>query len=97
MATVLLLAAIPIARHREQIVKLKTLSPVSFKRLIGVYCRPGMGRWSLILMLYGIGPYMALTMFRPLLVDLGQSKGEIVLILGVVSYGAGLIGAIVAG
>lgn len=97
MATVLLLAAIPIARHREQIVKPKTPSPVSFKRLLGVYRRPGMGRWSLILMLYGIGPYMALTMFRPLLVDLGLSIGEIGLLLGVVSYGAGLLGAVVAG
>ena len=56
-----------------------------------------MGRWTLILMLYGIGPYMALTMFRPLLVDLGLSMGEIGLLLGVVSYGAGLLGAVVAG
>ncbi|MEM9808052.1 MAG: MFS transporter [Cyanobacteria bacterium P01_D01_bin.56] len=97
MATVLLLAVIPIARHRERIVKPTTSSPPSFRRLISVYRRPGMGRWLIILMLFGVGPYMALTMFRPLLVDLGLSIGEIGLLLGVVSYGAGLLGAIVAG
>ena len=97
MATVLLLAVIPIARHREQVVKPITSSPPSFRRLVSVYRRPGMGRWLIILILYGIGPYMALTMFRPLLVDLGLSIGEIGLLLGVVSYGAGLLGAIVAG
>ncbi|MEM9979684.1 MAG: MFS transporter [Cyanobacteria bacterium P01_D01_bin.2] len=97
MATVLLLAAIPIARHRERVIKPTTSSPPSFSRLISIYRRPGMGRWLIILMLYGIGPYMALTMFRPLLVDLGLSMGEIGLLLGVVSYGAGLLGAVVAG
>ncbi|MEM7796819.1 MAG: MFS transporter [Cyanobacteria bacterium P01_C01_bin.118] len=97
MATVLLLAIIPIARHRERVVKSTTLSSPNFRRLISVYRRPGMGRWLIILTLYGIGPYMALTMFRPLLVDLGLSIGEIGLLLGVVSYGAGLLGAVVAG
>ena len=96
MATVLLLAVIPIVRHRERVVK-STASPPSFKRLVSVYRRPGMGRWLIILILYGIGPYMSLTMFRPLLVDLGLSMGEIGLLLGVVSYGAGLLGAVVAG
>ncbi|ESA37299.1 arabinose efflux permease family protein [Leptolyngbya sp. Heron Island J] len=97
MAAVLLLAVIPIARHREQVIKPALSSPPSFGRLISVYRRPGMGRWSLILLLYGIGPYMALTMFRPLLVDIGLSMGEIGLLLGVVSYGAGLLGAVAAG
>ena len=81
MATVLLLAVIPIARHREQVVKSTTASPPSFRRLISVYRRPGMGR----------------TMFLPLLVDVGLSMGEIGLLLGVVSYGAGLLGAVTAG
>ena len=97
MATILLLAVIPIARHRERGVKSTAASPPSFRRLVSVYRRPGMGRWLIILMLYGIGPYMALTMFRPLLVDIGLSMGEIGLLLGVVSYGAGLLGAVVAG
>ena len=97
MATVLLLAVIPIARHRERVIKSTTVSPPSFGRLISVYRRPGMGRWLIILMLYGIGPYMALTMFRPLLVDVGLSMGEIGLLLGVVSYSAGLLGAVAAG
>ena len=98
MAIALWLAAIPITFHREQVVKpTTTVPPASFRRLISVYRRPEMGRWSLILVLYGIGPYMALTMFRPLLVDLGLSIGEIGLLLGVVSYGAGFLGAVVAG
>ncbi|MEM9267105.1 MAG: MFS transporter [Cyanobacteria bacterium P01_F01_bin.13] len=97
MATILLLTVIPAARHRERIIKSTISSPPSFRRLVSVYRRPGMGRWLIILMLYGIGPYMALTMFRPLLVDIGLSMGEIGLLLGVVSYGAGLLGAVAAG
>lgn len=97
MAGVLALALLPILSHRERIAMGVSTTPASFRRLLSIYRRPGMGRWLLILVLYGIGPYMALTMFRPLLVDLGLSMSEIGLMLGVVSYGAGMVGAIVAG
>ncbi|MGD1896957.1 MAG: MFS transporter [Phormidesmis sp.] len=99
MAIVLALALIPVARHREQIstVASQSADRGSYRRLITVFRRPGMGRWFIILVLYGIGPYMALTMFRPLLVDLGLSLGEIGLLLGVASYGAGAVGSLVAG
>lgn len=98
MAGVLSLALIPILRHRERISSTADASSgASFQRLIGVFRRHGMGRWLTILVFYSIGPYMALTMFRPLLVDLGLSLGEIGVMLGVVSYGAGMIGAIAAG
>ena len=40
---------------------------------------------------------MAITMFRPLLVDIGLSTAQIGLLLGVVSYGVGTIGALVGG
>ncbi|MEO1349765.1 MAG: MFS transporter [Cyanobacteria bacterium J06635_15] len=97
MAGILLLTLLPIVDHRERAAMKVAAAPAKFGRLIGVYRRPGMGRWLIILILYGIGPYMALTMFRPLLVDLGLSMGEIGLMLGVISYGAGMVGAVVAG
>ncbi|MEM9246247.1 MAG: MFS transporter [Cyanobacteria bacterium P01_F01_bin.153] len=99
MAVVLALALIPISCHREQISATagQRGNRNGYRRLVTVFRRPGMGRWSIILLLYGIGPYMALTMFRPLLVDLGLSLGEIGLLLGVASYGAGAMGSLVAG
>ena len=97
MASLLALALLPVVYHRERTVPVTVAAPANFGRLIGVYRRPGMGRWLAILLLYGIGPYMALTMFRPLLVDLGLTIGQIGLMLGVVSYGAGIVGAVVAG
>ncbi|MEO0767968.1 MAG: MFS transporter [Cyanobacteria bacterium J06649_4] len=103
MAGVLALALIPVVRHREQInecIDIAAAQPANrggYKRLFTVFRRPGMGRWFTILVLYGIGPYMALTMFRPLLVDLGLSLGGIGLLLGVASYAAGAVGSLVAG
>jgi predicted MFS family arabinose efflux permease len=65
--------------------------------LVNFCCRPGMGRWLLILVLYSVGGMMAGTMFRPLLVDVGLSLVEIGLLLGVVTQTAGMLGAITAG
>jgi predicted MFS family arabinose efflux permease len=56
-----------------------------------------MGRWLLVLGLFSAGPMMANTMFRPLLVDIGLSMSDIGLLLGVASYGAGIVGAIAGG
>ena len=50
-----------------------------------------------MLVFYSSGSMMATTMFRPLLVDIGLSLPEIGWLLGVVSYSAGILGAIVAG
>jgi MFS transporter, PAT family, beta-lactamase induction signal transducer AmpG len=59
--------------------------------------RPGMKGWLVVLLMYMIGEKMATRMLRPLFVDLGLSLGEIGWILGIVSYTAGLMGALMAG
>lgn len=99
MASIMLVALIPIFQHQERInkpSKISTSEP-ALKNLIDFCRRPGMGRWSLMLVFYSSGSMMATTMFRPLLVDTGLSLGEIGLLLGVVSYSAGILGAIVSG
>ncbi|MCW6050911.1 MFS transporter [Lyngbya sp. CCAP 1446/10] len=68
-----------------------------FTEIIKFFRSPGIWHWLLILSLYTPGPYMASRMFRPLLVDLGLSLADIGLMLGVVSYGVGILGAIVGG
>ncbi|MEL7241229.1 MAG: MFS transporter [Cyanobacteria bacterium J06573_2] len=99
MALIMLIALIPIIRHRERINKPPTSSKNApgLKNLITFYRRPGMGKWLLMLVFYSSGTMMATTMFRPLLVDIGLSLAEIGLLLGIVSYSAGILGAILAG
>ena len=99
MASIMLVALIPIFLHQERIKKPSKahITKPALKNLID-FCRyPGIGRWLLMLVFYSSGSMMATTMFRPLLVDIGLSLPEIGWLLGVVSYSAGILGAIVAG
>ncbi|MEM1239085.1 MAG: MFS transporter [Cyanobacteria bacterium P01_H01_bin.26] len=68
-----------------------------FKAVIKFSQYPKTGLWCLILVLCTADGAMAGAMFRPLLVDIGLSLGDIALMLGVVSYTAGMVGAIIAG
>ncbi|MBZ8179840.1 MFS transporter [Oscillatoria salina] len=61
------------------------------------FSRPGIGHWLIILVLYTVGSFMASTMFRPMLVDIGLSLAEIGFLLGIVSYTAAIFGAVTAG
>ncbi|TVP65607.1 MAG: MFS transporter [Nodularia sp. (in: Bacteria)] len=101
LAAIVVLALIPLLWHRERQQEVKeSLSSSSqgyLQTFIHFYRRPGMKRWLLVLVLYLAGGSMASQMFRPLLVDIGLSLTDIGLLLGVVAYGAGTIGAIVAG
>lgn len=65
--------------------------------LINFYRRPGIGSWLSILLLSSSGSFMASTMFRPLLVDVGLSLAEIGVLQGIVSYSVGMVAAIAAG
>ena len=99
MASIMLVALVPIFLHRERIKKPSKayITKPALKNLID-FCRyPGIGRWLLMLVFYSSGSMMATTMFRPLLVDIGLSLPEIGWLLGVVSYSAGILGAIIAG
>ncbi|MEO0348581.1 MAG: MFS transporter [Cyanobacteria bacterium P01_A01_bin.15] len=68
-----------------------------FRAVIKFSQYPKTGLWCLILVLCTADGAMAGAMFRPLLVDIGLSLGDIALMLGVVSYTAGMAGAIIAG
>jgi predicted MFS family arabinose efflux permease len=108
MAAIMLVALLPIVYHREAEQTAKEHGTTdAFSLTSGVkhyfgafitFCRrPGIWRWLWAVMLYMTGSYMALAMFRPLLVDIGLSLEEIGVLLGVVGSTAGIFGAIAAG
>jgi predicted MFS family arabinose efflux permease len=59
--------------------------------------RPGMRSWLVVLFMYMMGENIASSLLRPLFVDLGLSLSEIGWILGIVSYTAGMVGALMGG
>lgn len=109
MSSIMAIALIPVLWHHERERKInhpiispnqQVKSPSAnnyLKSLTDFSRRPLMWRWLLILAFYPMAPYMASTMFRPLLVDIGMSLTDIGLLVGGVSYTAGILGAVVAG
>ncbi|NJO98767.1 MAG: MFS transporter, partial [Pleurocapsa sp. CRU_1_2] len=93
----ILLALIPICRYREPKINRLPDQKQVFLTLIDFLRRRGMGRWLLILVLYMTATTMVVTMFRPLLVDLGLSLADIGLLTGVVGFSASMVGALIAG
>jgi MFS family permease len=92
------IALIPIVLHSEKVQKPPPHASGSyFRTFVDFYCRPNMGKWLLILISYTLSSAFAGAMFRPLLVDIGLSLSEIGWLIGVVSYGAGTVGALIAG
>lgn len=99
LALLVVIALLPILRYKEQSRKnhqARSTAP-ALANLVKFFLRPGMWRWVLVLALSMRGGMMATTMYRPLLVDLKLSLAEIGLLLGIVSYSAGMVGAIAAG
>ncbi len=104
LAFMVLVALLPILLHKEQSRKNERAATTPDQRstpawmnLVKFCRRPGMWRWLLILVLYTKGSIIASTMYRPLLADLKLSLAMIGLLLGVVSYTAGIFGAIAGG
>lgn len=113
MAGIMVVALVPLWYHQERdthqprnelpearmmparLVLFKFLN--SLMDLIRFYRRPGVGAWVSILVLSSSGSFMASTMFRPLLVDVGLSLTEIGILQGIVSYSVGIVAAIVTG
>lgn len=54
---------------------------------------PGALRWSLVLLVWKVGDYLATTMLKPWMVDHGLSADQIGLLLGIGGFGTGLVGA----
>ncbi|WP_455390420.1 MFS transporter [Oscillatoria salina] len=97
LAALMLFALLPILNFRESRCQKPDTSQFVLLDLVRFCRRPQMWRWLVVLALFTAGPMMANTMFRPLLVDIELSMTDIGLLLGVASYGAGIVGAIAAG
>ncbi|MEG4208203.1 MFS transporter [Microcoleus sp. Pol7_A1] len=106
LAVVIVMALIPVLDYKEPTSKHQKSARAAsnsqkpanpFMDIVNFFRRPGIGSWLAILTLYTTGPYMTSRMFRPLLVDIGLSLADIGLMLGIVSYGVGILGAIAGG
>jgi MFS transporter, PAT family, beta-lactamase induction signal transducer AmpG len=96
MAGMVLLAGIPLLGHRERKIEPSEVKP-SFASLVSFFKRSEMMSWVVIVLLYLAGTSMATGMIRPLLVDLKFTLSDIGQITGVVSYSAGIVGAVIGG
>lgn len=102
MSGIMIVALIPVLLHQEQPLE-KVTKPKGkgvknyFMIFVNLFRRPGMRGWLLVAALYGMGYYMAVAMFRPLLVDIKLSLTEIGLLMGVVGSTAAIVGSLVAG
>ena len=97
IAFIMLVSLLPILQHREKVrIKPKQVPPI-WRDLGEFFSRRELWLWLLVLATYTTGSSMAITMFRPLLVDLGLSAAQIGLLIGVVSYGMGTLGALLGG
>ncbi len=98
IALIMLVSLVPILLHQEQVrVKPPGKEPPIWHDLGDFFGRRELWLWLAVLATYTTGSSMAITMFRPLLVDLDLSATQIGLLLGVVSYGVGTLGALVGG
>lgn len=63
----------------------------------GLWRLPGAAGWLGFIALFKLGDHFTTGMLRPLLVDLGWSAGKIGEVVGVVGFGAALLGALAGG
>lgn len=96
MAGFILIAGIPLLRHKERQLIEPEVKP-SLRSLIDFFKRDRMMSWVVLILLYLAGTSMASAMMKPLLVDLKFTLTEIGQIVGLVSYSAGIIGALMGG
>lgn len=98
MSGLLLVATIPIFRHREAAPPAgEVIERVRFGALLDFVRRPGMRAWLLVLVLYKGADALAGGMLRPFLVDTGLSIGDVGWLLGGLGFTAGLVGALLGG
>ena len=93
----MVVSLMPIFLHQEQMNVKPVGTPTIWRDLGDFFGRRELWLWLAVLATYTTGSSMAITMFRPLLVDLGLSATQIGLLIGIVSYGVGTLGALVGG
>jgi MFS family permease len=97
MSVFMLLNLIPTLLYREQAIANSKVNKSYFQTFVRFFSRPKMLPWLFVVLLYMAGESMTTTMIRPLLVDRGLSLSDIGWLLGVVSYSARIVLALVAG
>lgn len=98
MALLLGAASLPILAYREPPAgKPGEASPGYREMWLDVLARPGMVPWLVVLALYKCGDAFATAMLRPYLIDAGMALKEIAVLLGLVGFSAGLLGALLGG
>ncbi|MFN3197510.1 MAG: MFS transporter [Bradymonadia bacterium] len=98
MSGLLLVATIPLLRHREAPRRQAPSKPLRWGRILkGFVAMPGAWSWLLVLILYKGADAMASAMAKPMLKDLGLGLGDIGWLMGFAGFGAGLLGAIGGG
>lgn len=97
IALIMVVSLMPILLHQEQMKVKPVGTPTIWRDLGDFFGRRELWLWLAVLATYTTGSSMAITMFRPLLVDLGLSATQIGLLIGIVSYGVGTLGALIGG
>jgi MFS family permease len=96
IAIALFLCLIPMLFYQEA-PPAKSLTLNCYQPFVRFFSRPKMWLWIVVVLLYMVGENVSTTLIRPLLVDRGLSLAEIGQLLGVMSYLARIVGALVAG
>jgi MFS transporter, PAT family, beta-lactamase induction signal transducer AmpG len=97
IAAVMLVAGLSILGYAEVNREESLPSRDGYLTIVDFFRRRGMVAWTAMLLIYLAGTSMASGMMRPLLVDRQFSLTAIGEIVGVVSYSAGIVGAIAGG
>jgi MFS transporter, PAT family, beta-lactamase induction signal transducer AmpG len=96
MAAIILATAIPLLKYQERELPHVEVKP-DLTSLVKFFKRDGSILWVVLLLLYSMGSGMANAMMNPLLVDLKFKLVDIGQIVGIVSFSAGIIGAVIGG
>ena len=100
ISVVMLLTLLPVILHQEQ-VPIKSQKTNFFRSyfqpFVNFLSRPKILPWLVVVLLYMSGEMMSSTMIRPLLSDRGLSLSDIGVLLGIVSYSARIVCALIAG
>jgi PAT family beta-lactamase induction signal transducer AmpG len=97
MAGILALASVPVLLLRPEEDPAPAPAAAGGPKAPGLWRLPGAAAWFGFIALFKLGDHFTTGMVRPLLVDLGWSAGQIGEVVGVVGFGAALLGALAGG
>lgn len=89
-----------IFRHRENAARVNEAEVegrTGFREIVGVFRRPGMGRWAFLLLLFNLGLSLVYALLNPVLVDIGWSVARISIVTVIGGSIVSIFGAVTAG